>query len=45
MAVSIGNPILDNATINTFKSWRFRPGATAPKVKVPITYTMSGASY
>jgi periplasmic protein TonB len=45
MASSIGSPILDNATVSTFRRWRFRPGACAPKVKVPITYTMTGASY
>src|SRR5437867_6036602 len=45
MAQSIGNPILDNSTVSTFRRWRFRPGACAPKVKVPITYTMTGASY
>ena len=45
MAQSIGNPILDNSTVSTFRRWRFRPGAAASKVKVPITYTMSGASY
>jgi len=45
MAKSIGSPILDNSTTSTFRRWRFRPGAAAPRVKVPITYTMSGASY
>src|SRR5207247_10461911 len=45
MAQSIGSPILDNATTSTFRRWRFRPAAAAPRVKVPITYTMSGASY
>jgi TonB family protein len=45
MAQSIGSPILDNSTTSTFRRWRFRPGACAPKVKVPITYTMTGASY
>src|SRR6202030_252322 len=45
MAQSIGNPILDNSTVSTFRRWRFRPGACAPRVKVPITYTMTGASY
>jgi TonB family protein len=45
MAQSIGSPILDNSTVSTFRRWRFRPGACAPRVKVPITYTMSGASY
>jgi len=45
MGQSIGNPILDNATVSTFRRWRFQPGKCAPKVKVPITYTMTGASY
>jgi protein TonB len=44
MAVSIGSPILDNATTSTFRRWRFQPGQFS-KVKVPITYTMAGASY
>jgi len=45
MAQSIGSPILDNSTVAGFRRWRFQPGKVAPKVKVPITYTMSGASY
>jgi protein TonB len=45
MGQSIGNPILDNATVSTFRRWRFQPGKCAPRVKVPITFTMSGASY
>jgi TonB family protein len=44
MAVSIGSPILDNATVSTFRRWKFKPGMYS-KVKVPITYTMTGASY
>jgi protein TonB len=44
MAQSIGNPILDNATVSTFRRWRFKPGMYS-KVKVPITYTLTGASY
>jgi protein TonB len=44
MAQSIGNSILDNATVSTFKRWRFVPGKYS-KVKVPITYTLTGASY
>jgi TonB family protein len=44
MAQSIGNPILDNATVSTFRRWRFHPNAFS-KVKVPITYTMTGASF
>src|SRR5437660_6186422 len=45
MAQSIGSPILDNSTTSTFRRWRFAPGNCAPKVKVPITYSMTGASY
>ncbi|HEU5245592.1 MAG TPA: energy transducer TonB [Candidatus Udaeobacter sp.] len=41
---SIGNPILDNAAVSTFRQWRFRPG-TVSKVRIPITFTMTGASY
>jgi len=44
MAQSIGNPILDNSAVSAFKRWRFKPGV-APKVKIPITFTMTGASY
>jgi TonB family protein len=44
MAQSIGNPILDNSTVSAFRRWRFRPN-TVSKVKIPITYTMTGASY
>jgi protein TonB len=45
MAQSTGSPILDEATTSTFQRWRFRPGQVAPKVKVPITFTMTGASF
>ncbi|HEY6205081.1 MAG TPA: energy transducer TonB [Chthoniobacterales bacterium] len=44
MAQSIGSPILDNAALSAFRQWRFRPG-TVSKVKIPITFTMTGASY
>jgi protein TonB len=44
MAQSIGNPILDNAAVSAFRQWRFRPG-TVSKVRIPITFTMTGASY
>ncbi len=45
MAQSIGNSILDNSATSTFKQWKFRPGAVAPKVKVPIVFNLTGASY
>src|SRR5262245_80883 len=44
MASSIGNPILDNAATSAFRQWRFKPG-TVSKVRIPITYTMTGAQY
>ncbi len=44
MAKSIGNPILDNAATSAFRQWRFKPG-TVSKVRIPITFTMTGASY
>jgi protein TonB len=44
MAQSIGNPILDNSAVSAFRRWKFRPG-TVSKVKIPITFTMTGASY
>ncbi len=45
MASSCGNPILDNSATSAFRRWRFRAGATPPKVRIPITFTMTGASY
>ena len=44
MAQSTGSPILDNAATSAFRRWRFKPG-TVSKVRTPITFTMSGASY
>jgi TonB family protein len=44
MAQSTGSPILDNSTLSALKQWRFKPG-TVTKVRLPITFTMSGASY
>ena len=37
MFKSTGNPLLDKLTIQTFKSWRFKPG-TVSEVRVPISY-------
>ncbi len=45
MAQSTGSPILDNATVSAFKRWRFRPGTPYAKVRVPITYTLTGAQF
>jgi TonB family protein len=44
MAQSTGSLILDSSTVSTLRRWRFRSG-TLPRVEVPITYTLSGASY
>lgn len=44
MSQSLGNPILDNSAVSTFRRWRFKPG-TVNKVRIPITFTMAGASY
>src|SRR5438067_1961583 len=37
MAQSTGNQTLDNATVSTFRMWRFKPG-TVSKVKIPIEF-------
>jgi TonB family protein len=37
MFQSTGSPILDKLTIQTFKSWRFKPGAVS-QLRVPISY-------
>jgi protein TonB len=44
MAQSTGNAILDNATLEALKRWRFKPGV-AENVDVPITFTLTGVSY
>jgi TonB family protein len=44
MAQSIGNSILDNSALSAFKRWRFKTG-TPPKIRIPITFTLTGASY
>jgi TonB family protein len=42
MTVSTGFKILDDATISTFRVWRFKPG-TVTKVRIPITFTIGGS--
>lgn len=37
MFQSTGSPLLDKLTVQTFKSWRFKPG-TISQVRVPISY-------
>jgi TonB family protein len=44
MASGIGNPTLDNAALRAFRQWRFKPGSVS-KVRIPITFTTTGAQY
>ena len=44
MVQSCGSSILDNATLDAFQRWRFKPGSVE-RVQVPITYTLTGPSY
>jgi len=44
MVQSCGSVILDNATLDAFQRWHFKPGSVE-RVQVPITYTLTGASY
>src|SRR4029077_1753322 len=44
MASSIGNRILDKAALSAFRQWRFKPGSVS-KVRIPITFTTTGAQY
>jgi protein TonB len=41
---SMGSNILDEAALSTFRRWKFRPGSVS-KVRIPITFTLTGASY
>lgn len=44
MTQSCGNIVLDNATLDALRRWRFKPGS-ALCIEVPITYTLTGVSY
>lgn len=45
MAVSTGQKVLDQAAIEAFSRWRFKPN-TVSRVKIPISFTMAdGAGY
>jgi periplasmic protein TonB len=44
VAQSTGSSILDEAALSTFRRWKFRPGSVS-KVRIPITFTLTGASY
>jgi TonB family protein len=44
MEQSIGNSILDQAALSAFRRWRFKTG-TPSRVRVPITFTITGAQF
>jgi TonB family protein len=44
MEQSTGSSVLDNAAVTGFRRWRFKPG-TVSRVRLPITFTMTGAQY
>jgi len=44
MVETTGSPILDNATIDALRRWRFKPGV-ATNIRVPITFTLTGVFY
>lgn len=44
VAKSTGSVILDNSAVSALRTWRFKAG-TVTRVHVPISYTLSGASY
>lgn len=41
---STGSSVLDNAATTAFKRWRFKPG-TVTTVRIPVTFTLAGATY
>lgn len=44
MQISTGSPMLDDATLNALRRWKFKPHTT-DRAKVPITFTMLGVSF
>jgi protein TonB len=44
VAESTGSVVLDNSAVSALRTWRFKSG-TVTRIRVPITYTLSGASY
>ncbi len=44
MSKSTGHPSLDNAAVSGLRGARFKPG-TVPTVRIPITFTLTGAQF
>jgi periplasmic protein TonB len=44
MEQSTGDRTLDKSAVDAFQKWRFKPG-TVSKVRIPVEFTMSGASH
>ena len=44
MEQSTGDSSLDRSAVRAFRKWRFKPG-TVSKVRIPIEFTMTGASH
>ena len=44
MSKSTGHKILDDAALEAFRQWRFKPG-TRSHIKAPITFSMRGVRY
>ena len=42
MEQSTGSDLLDNAALDAFREWRFKPGGAIDAVRVPIMFTMNG---
>jgi TonB family protein len=45
MLKSMGHQILDEAALGAFGRRHFEPGKAAPDVKIPISYSVTGATY
>jgi TonB family protein len=44
MLQSMGHKILDDAALDAFRKWRFKPGKAAPHITIPIRYSMNGTT-
>jgi TonB family protein len=44
MLQSMGHKVLDDAVLDAFRRWRFRPG-TVSSIRIPMKYTINGRFY